>query len=79
MSILGDINTDEWIMKDGYLLPISFQFDDNKYFFDKGNYPLLSSLQINTTELGLSEYFPENYTFTLDKNIIKKEMEENGY
>lgn len=79
MSILGDSNTDEWIMKDGYLLPISFQFDDNKYFFDKGNYPLLSSLQINTTELGLSEYFPENYTFTLDKNIIKKEMEENGY
>ena len=72
-------NIDEWIIKDGYFLPISFEFNGNKYLFDKGDYPLLSSLQINTTELGLSEYFPENYVFTLDKNIFKEEMEKRGY
>lgn len=69
-----------WILKDGYLFPISIEyFDFDKWekkelFLNKGNYPLLSELLLNTNELGLSEYFSENYTFLLDREIIEESL-----
>ena len=70
-----------WILKDGYLFPISIEYFDfakwekKELFLNKGNYPLLSELLLSTTELGLSEYFPENYTFLLDRETIEKSLE----
>lgn len=31
-------------------------------------YPTISELKFNTNELGLSKYFPENYTFKITNN-----------
>ncbi|EKY13538.1 hypothetical protein [Capnocytophaga sp. oral taxon 326] len=31
-------------------------------------YPTVSELNFNTNELGLSKYFPENYTFKITNN-----------
>lgn len=74
---------DNWFVKDGFLFPININFPYNekisKKISDKGNYPLFSEYIFNTNELGLSEFFPENYVFTLDKNIFKEEMEKRGY
>ena len=68
---------DNWFVKDGFLFPINVEYNANydleytvggeklKKISDKGNYPLFSEYVFNTDDLGLSEYFPENYTFTL--------------
>lgn len=60
-----------WFVKDGFLVPINIEYMDRLIkISDKGNYPLFSEYVFNTNDLGLSEYFPENYTFTL-KDYIK--------
>lgn len=60
-----------WFVKDGFLVPINIEYVDRSIkISDKGNYPLFSEYVFNTNDLGLSEYFPENYTFTL-KDYIK--------
>ena len=80
-------NINKWILKDAYLLPISFKnvninlsteeafIIKSEYNLDnKEKYPLLSELQFSTSALGLSEYFPEEYTFTLDSGKIKESL-----
>ena len=80
-------NINKWILKDAYLLPISFKTVNknlsteeafiikSEYNLDnKEKYPLLSELQFSTSALGLSEYFPEEYTFTLDSGKIKESL-----
>lgn len=70
---------DDWFVKDGFLVPINIRCSGRLIkISDKGNYPLFSEYVFNTNDLGLSEYFPENYTFTL-KDYIKsrKKVEEN--
>ncbi len=76
---------DNWFVKDGFLFPINVEYNANydleytvggeklKKISDKGNYPLFSEYVFNTDDLGLSEYFPENYTFTLKSLKIRKE------
>lgn len=60
-----------WFVKDGFFVPINIKYGDRLIkISDKGNYPLFSEYVFNTNDLGLSEYFPENYTFTL-KDYIK--------
>ena len=64
---------DNWFVKDGFLLPINVEYSLDYYMEDttskkilnKGDNPLFSEYVFNTDDLGLSEYFPENYTFTL--------------
>ena len=58
-------------VKDGFLFPINLEYQAGilKNIFDKENYPLFSEYVFNTDDLGLSEYFPENYTFTLKDGI----------
>ena len=77
------IDPDDWFLKDGFLFPINIEIYYNesksKKISDKGNNPLFSEYVFNTHELGLSEYFPENYVFTLDKNIFKEIMEKKEY
>lgn len=71
---------DDWFVKDGFLVPINIEYVDRSIkISDKGNYPLFSEYVFNTNDLGLSEYFPENYTFTL-KDYIKslKEKQKNN-
>ena len=68
-------NPDNWFVQDGFLYPINVKYSLNYYMeeedktskkiFNKGDYPLFSEYVFNTDDLGLSEYFPENYTFTL--------------
>ena len=70
----SEINPDNWFVQDGFLFPINVEY--SLYFFmgedttskkilNKGDNPLFSEYVFNTDDLGLSEYFPENYTFTL--------------
>lgn len=82
-----------WILKDAYLLPIDIKnvakirgentpnfIIKSEYDLDiKEEYPLLSELQFSTSELELSEYFPEEYTFTLDNEKIKKGLREEYF
>ena len=64
---------DSWFVKDGFLFPINIEYGGGLIkISDKGNYPLFSEYVFNTNDLGLSEYFPENYTFTL-KDVIQEE------
>ena len=67
-----------WFVKDGFLFPINLEYREGilKNIFDKENYPLFSEYVFNTDDLGLSEYFPENYTFTLKDYIIEKKAEK---
>ena len=80
-------NINKWILKDAYLLPISFKnvnknlsteeefIIKSEYNLDnKEKYPLLSELQFSTSALGLSEYFPEEYIFTLGSGKIKESL-----
>ena len=63
-----------WFVKDGFLFPINVKYVERLIkISDKGNYPLFSEYVFNTNDLGLSEYFPENYTFTLKK--VRQEEE----
>ena len=68
---------DNWFVKDGFLFPINMK-DGNRLIkiSDKGNYPLFSEYVFNTNDLGLSEYFPENYTFTLKKVRQEEELKK---
>ena len=82
-----------WILKDAYLLQIDIKnvakirgentpnfIIKSEYDLDiKEEYPLLSELQFSTSELELSEYFPEEYTFTLDNEKIKKGLREEYF
>ena len=71
-----------WFVKDGFLFPINVEYSDKKILkkiLDKENYPLFSEYVFNTDDLGLSEYFPENYTFTLGDYIKSlKEKQKNN-
>ncbi len=71
---------DNWFVADGFLFPINVEYRGIlKNIFDKENYPLFSEYVFNTDDLGLSEYFPENYTFTLGDYIKSlKEKQENN-
>ena len=85
-------NPDNWFVQDGFLFPInveyttthSFDFDDHlvgklKKISDKGDNPLFSEYVFNTDDLGLSEYFPENHTFTLEDYFKSlKEKQKNN-
>ena len=64
-----------WFVKDGFLFPINLEYRAGilKNIFDKENYPLFSEYVFNTDDLGLSEYFPKNYTFTLKTASEKPE------
>ena len=82
-----------WILKDAYLLPIDIKnvakirgentpnfIIKSEYDLDiKEEYPLLSELQFSISELELSEYFSEEYTFTLDNEKIKKGLREEYF
>ena len=70
---------DNWFVKDGFLFPINVEYSDKeilKKILDKGDYPLFSEYVFNTDDLGLSEYFPENYTFTLKDYIESRKKAE---
>ena len=73
---------DNWFVADGFLFPINVEYSDKeilKKILDKENYPLFSEYVFNTDDLGLSEYFPENYTFTLGDYIKSlKEKQKNN-
>ena len=85
-------NPDNWFVQDGFLFPInveyttthSFDYDDHlvgklKKISDKGDNPLFSEYVFNTDDLGLSEYFPENHTFTLEDYFKSlKEKQKNN-
>lgn len=80
-------NIEEWILKDGYFFPITIKigsYNDAKgeledieiVNLNKKGYSLISEIGFNTSDLGLSGYFPENYTFKLNNNHIEN-IEEN--
>ena len=68
---------DNWFVKDGFLFPINMEYENRLIkIFDKGDYPFFSEYVFNTDDLGLSEYFPENYTFTLEDVEEEEEIED---
>lgn len=73
----------EWILKDGYFFPITIKLGSYQPLRDidiinlnKKDYSLISEIEFNTLDLGLSEYFPENYTFKVNNNHIENIEED---
>lgn len=47
------------------------------YTLDRKDYLLISEIEFSTSDLGLSEYFHENYTFKLNSEDLKKMIKNN--